>query len=548
MRLLIRPSKWWLLAAVAVAAGCGTQRPSDFAPVCPKFDAEIAPVLANNCANCHTSSSDGGWVIGSYPSVMRSSDEDVARVVPGDNESLVLKAARGELAGHQAVKADDQALLEKWVVQCEAEPDPTQYHPTGWGSPASQAFHGSYLRDGGYITVSCRECHGEDLRGGKSNVDCNSCHKDGPFSCSTCHGDETSNAPPKALNGSRKTSTLGVGAHRTHVLDSELHLAYGCEKCHPNVTDAEQEGHYRFGNKFVADQPVMVLAAFPDAGVTASWDPASATCTNVACHNPNPQDTKATHNAPKWTNLDGSEDKCGTCHGLGPEGHHSDRCEACHDTAYADGGVNLQLHANGKIDLNDGTVCNVCHAPPGTTDFFDTHGDHDAGSPSVGAHTAHLVGGRLRGPLGCPDCHIQPKTAFDPGHVDTDLPAEVFPAGWDGGLAQFDGTTPTFDYQNLTCGSVYCHGAGNSLVSQDQTAGLIRNPVWNGTDQAKCGACHGLPPQDGRFAHTMVANGLDTCVQCHALSVLGDGGIKIDALPDGGMTSHHMDGVVNGNN
>jgi len=178
----------------------------------------------------------------------------------------------------------------------------------------------------------------------------------------------------------------------------------------------------------------------------------------------------------------------------------------------------------------------------------DTHGDRDAGSPTVGAHSAHLKAGTLRGPLGCEECHLVPKQVLDVGHVDSPPPAEVFDSNWLGGLARADGAQPTFDPVAATCGSVYCHGGGNSLVASDMTPSLIRTPKWNGgSSQAKCGTCHGTPPQDGKLEHSNVTS-VQACVQCHALSVNADGTIRFFSLGDGGTFSYHLNGDVNGNN
>ena len=61
--------------------------------------------------------------------------------------------------------------------------------------------------------------------------------------------------------------------------------------------------------------------------------------------------------------------------------------------------------------------------------------------------------------------------------------------------------------------------------------------------QAACGACHGIPPQDGTPGHAPTA-GLQTCSKCHPGTVDGFGNILITPLPDGGSTSQHIDGVI----
>jgi predicted CxxxxCH...CXXCH cytochrome family protein len=143
---------------------------------------------------------------------------------------------------------------------------------------------------------------------------------------------------------------------------------------------------------------------------------------------------------------------------------------------------------------------------------------------------------------------VVPVSALAAGHVDLPPPAPVFPAGWSGGLARHDGTAPVYDPGTATCSNVYCHGNGAFLVAADRSPGLVRSPRWTGGEtQAFCGSCHGTPPLDGKLGHT-IATSLGTCAQCHGLSVNPDGGIRFVSLPDGGLGSFHLDGVVNGNN
>jgi predicted CxxxxCH...CXXCH cytochrome family protein len=531
--------RFWLVSML-LACACGVVRPTDFAPQCPSYENVVSPVLQTRCARCHSAEVDAGYQVTSYRLALQRSDEDVQRVVAGDAQSPFLQAVRGELTGHAALSDEEQTLFTRWVVGCRASPDPTQFHPPGWANPNdTDRFHGTELRDAGYITFTCQECHGTDLRGGTSKVDCQSCHTQGVFACNTCHGDETSAAPPKALNGSRSRTTLGVGAHRQHVTDGPLHHAIACEACHPSIKNAEDEGHYRFAGAFIADRPVVILSSSP--GQSARWSREAATCTNASCHAPNPADLQALTPVANWVSVTKENGTCGSCHGLGPTGHVSTRCSACHTPGYADGGVDLAVHVNGRIDFGAADDCGVCHSPPGSRTFTTI-----SGRPDLGAHQAHLGAGTLRGPLDCGDCHLVPKRAYDPGHADSPLPAEVFPPGWVGGLARADSAPVGYNATAQTCTN-YCHGSGAALVKADQTVGLKRSPNWfSGPAQAACGSCHGTPPEDGTLGHS-IATSLSTCSSCHGLSVNSDGTIRFFSTADGGSTSFHINGVVNAN-
>ncbi|MBS1150464.1 MAG: cytochrome family protein [Myxococcaceae bacterium] len=538
---------WPMLAAFA-AAGCGVVRPTDHEKVCPSYEAVIRPVLQTNCANCHSgANAGGGYVIGEHASTVSRSDDGTPRVAPGVVSSPFLEAARGKLPGHPAISADDLALLDNWVVACRAAPRPHDYHPIGWATSTDPLqFHGGAVRDAGYDFAECKSCHGEDLRGGKSGFDCNSCHQgeNGPLACDTCHGDKTSPAPPKNLSGVRLTTALGVGAHRSHVEDGKLHRAFGCGTCHNDIKKVDDEGHYRRAGKFFPG-PATVRLPSTDGG-TARWDRTTATCTNVACHAPNKSDTAPTKFDPVWTSVGKDELKCGGCHGFPPSTHADNRCEVCHAPGYAGGGVDLALHLNGKVDLRGGgEQCDACHSGPGTTPFVDLKGrTADAGVQSVGAHDAHLRANKLRGPLACDACHLVPLKVDSPGHIDDAAPpATVFPPGL-GGLASAQGATPVYNAANATCGSVYCHGGG-VFPFVDTAPGLLRTPKWTGgPEQAACGTCHGLPPIDGSLGHTAAQT--QPCTQCHGGTVSADGGIVFTSTADGGRTTKHMDGKVTG--
>jgi predicted CxxxxCH...CXXCH cytochrome family protein len=72
----------------------------------------------------------------------------------------------------------------------------------------------------------------------------------------------------------------------------------------------------------------------------------------------------------------------------------------------------------------------------------------------------------------------------DPGHIDTDLPAEVT----FGALAKTGGASAAWDHASATCQNTYCHGTFKG--------GASARPVWTkvGSGEGACGTCHGLPP------------------------------------------------------
>lgn len=125
----------------------------------------------------------------------------------------------------------------------------------------------------------------------------------------------------------------------------------------------------------------------------------------------------------------------------------------------------------------------------------DCHGDPLTGDPSpppaywldVDATDAHRIHRSPRGtflPVACDTCHVVPERVADPGHMDSDLPAEVeF-----GGQAVAHGATPVYDADQKTCSNTYCHG-GALEFSADLPA-----PQWDAPRDESCGTCHGTPP------------------------------------------------------
>jgi predicted CxxxxCH...CXXCH cytochrome family protein len=134
--------------------------------------------------------------------------------------------------------------------------------------------------------------------------------------------------------------------------------------------------------------------------------------------------------------------------------------------------------------------------------------------------------------VACGDCHRVPTEVGSPGHIDSDLPVEVFPPG----LVSFaftDGAMPS--WKDGKCANVYCHGGGRKLAA-DRSA-VERAPAWSGGGVACGTACHGAPPEDGKHPPVTVRG----CVNCHPNTVDPTGAIIFT-----GGTTKHMNGVVDG--
>lgn len=171
-------------------------------------------------------------------------------------------------------------------------------------------------------------------------------------------------------------------------------------------------------------------------------------------------------------------------------------------------------------DAGPGLACNSCHGSVnGSAPPADLDGNWSTDSRGVGAHQSHVTApSSWHRTIDCADCHINPTHMDDPGHMDTDLPAEVV----FGGVAQSNGAFPVFN--GTSCQGVYCHGA--TLLP----GGTDREPEWTTVDgtQSECGSCHGLPPGEPHIQG-------ETCFGCHP---------TIDTTQTFIDPSSHINGVV----
>ncbi len=246
-------------------------------------------------------------------------------------------------------------------------------HPAGWATPSSADFHGIYIKNHNYDLTICTSCHGNDLNGGTSEIRCYECHQgsNGTLACNTCHGNSANSAPPKDLSGDSLTLDLGVGAHQSHLAGNEVFDGVACSSCHL-VPQAAGPGLHPSGGKPTVLFESLALAQtnvsgsqyYDDSMTTIVPSPVfnsqTLQCSNTYCHG----DFKGGNDfSPKWNVVDGSQDSCGTCHGLPPHGSingivpfykgaDEQNCYFCHEPMMGQTGIqDSSLHVDGKLEL-----------------------------------------------------------------------------------------------------------------------------------------------------------------------------------------------------
>jgi predicted CxxxxCH...CXXCH cytochrome family protein len=333
-------------------------------------------------------------------------------------------------------------------------------------------------------------------------------------SCSACHGDAARGgseleraAPPRDLAGNTLPAQPGVGAHQIHLRAGATHGPVACSECHVVPEKTGDLGH--------ADDPLpaeLVFGARAKLGNRApSYDPASGRCTDSYCHRGSDA---------AWTLPRASDAACGTCHGLPPPAPHPQRdaCHSCHGEVMGQSGfVNAALHVDGKVQLGN-FACDACHggegdpAPP-----RDLAGNTAVSALGVGAHRVHLAGGAAGRAVACGECHQVPAQYGDPGHADSDSPAEVIFSG----VALSKQRSPSWDRQARVCSDAWCHSPSAPAASPPWTSDAGRLP---------CTGCHAMPPP---APHLQMA----ACGRCHG-AVVGDDHVTIKDR------SKHIDGNV----
>lgn len=310
-----------------------------------------------------------------------------------------------------------------------------------------------------------------------------------------CHGSDTSNAPPTSLDNETATTAVGVGAHQQHlVAASTWHRQITCSDCHAVPAEVGSPGHMDDADR------TAELTFGQVAGMSSTWSGSSCT---TWCHGS--QAFGGTSPVPTWTQVDGSQSTCGSCHGAPPPAPHPQEanCAGCHPTM-EEGSLTFRdpsSHINGVVDVATGPAagCTSCHgtaessAPPRALDGATAPTD-----PQVGAHQAHLRPSTWHRAVACTSCHTVPGTVDAPGHQDGDNIAEL----------TFDALNPagTFDRATATCATQYCHGNGQ---------GNNGTVVWNTPGALPCTGCHATNGQGMSGDHRKHLNEGVNCNGCH---------------------------------
>lgn len=366
----------------------------------------------------------------------------------------------------------------------------------------------------------------------------------GPSSgCSgACHGEGDLIAPPRDTAGRTDLASIGIGAHTQHLQSSDWHKRFACETCHVVPQQVGEVGHiFAQGATGLVKDALPAEVVFTGLGTSATWDHATATCTNSYCHGDTLHQTDpATHQTvmgaggtltqPMWTQVDGTQSKCGACHGTPPPAPHpqNEDCGLCHPSMnpgdFAAGKISYpELHIDGLVEVTSTQPCDSCHGAAGqSAPPRDAHNNTATTAAGVGAHAQHMTTtSPWHAPIACNECHLVPGSTADQTHLDqidevyldptVVVPGSQLATGGTGGKLQIQGAT--WNASALTCAGTYCHGGNQSPL----TGGNAISPKWTKVDgtQSQCQSCHGMPPPAPHPADS-------DCGKCHPTMTPGN--------------------------
>ncbi|MFH1070551.1 MAG: hypothetical protein V1794_13120 [Candidatus Glassbacteria bacterium] len=410
-----------------------------------------------------------------------------------------------------------------------------QVHADSWMQASSADFHGAKIAEVG--PISCRSCHGEDYRGGSSEVSCytSDCHNgpsghpvgylspvsanfhgnrvasQGPAACQPCHGEDykggTSGQSCYACHngpsGHPAQGWLDMTSENFHGLAASLRTPTDCARCH----GADFKGGTS-GQSCRACHPSE--SGHPAAGFL---DPANAKFHGTryaqtgdaycgGCHGQDLHGGYSTvscydcHDGPSGHPSEGWLDKTSpSFHGLEASTRGLPACAKCHGADFTGG--------------TSGVSCKKCHTS-------------QSGHPSSGwlvSTSPSFHGERLiqTGPAYCAGCHGANYRGGDAGvscFTCHNGPSGHPAAGW------LEKTSENF------------HGLAASKLGLSDCARCHGVDFKGGISGQSCSECHAsqsghpatgwLVPSDAKFHGARLAQtGPEYCAGCHGTDYRG---------------------------
>jgi predicted CxxxxCH...CXXCH cytochrome family protein len=366
--------------------------------------------------------------------------------------------------------------------------------------------------------TNCISCHVHSSPSGAASFAPN---------CNVCHG-----YPPTAAD-TLADNTNAVGVHNRHVTE----LGYGCSECHFNTGNQHNESLWTSYPGFpvpTANVDVVFSTHGATANTTATYDPATHTCRNVTCHNPDSSTPgegltgKAganTDNNPLWVDAFAPIATCTACHvqspATNPDGGSHYRhdntaqrgypCEYCHS-----GYSNQGTHAN--FVLNTTNVV-VLAGTLGPVAMGGTYADatricsgvycHGTTLAAAGSNTAPTWGTAATGACGtCHDndtadttpatriltgnhtTHVDPVAApYGPRAACTDCHAPTTSAQHVNGIKDFKDGNPLSAPATNACDA--CHNGSPTTAKSEWTQAAGH---WRTVTGGYCEHCHDATP------------------------------------------------------
>ncbi|KAA3618893.1 MAG: hypothetical protein DWQ05_05860 [Calditrichaeota bacterium] len=419
----------------------------------------------------------------------------------------------------------DGGLVEVSCIKCH------DYYPhlPGWLGTTEKS-HNVYLKNLDYETHVCQACHGEQLKGGTSQVSCNKCHEEYPHDPlwltpgENFHGDFVKEDESN-LESCRKCHGSDLTGGSSEV---------SCFKCHENyphpedwaATGENSHGFYLKGQEYNLQ---MCQSCHGD-----NFEGGSSEVSCYKCHTNYPH-TEAwlggaeNSHGPQLKELDYATDSCENCHGGDLLGGTSEiSCTKCHNSyPHTQDWVGTGEGNHGFIlreQEYDLAACNLCHGDDfagGTSEVscYKCHAEYPHGTEWKGegekshgeflrnidnnydscraCHGSDLAGGTSK--VSCYQCHT------------------TFPH-WQGWIGQGQNSHNFYlrsnGYDMESCKN--CHGEN----------------LDGGSSEVSCTKCHadfphpqGWELSSGDNSHTtfLIANEFDytSCKKCHGQDFQG---------------------------